>query len=302
MVPLLQKALDDPALEVVVAAAEGLGALGLPEAGPVLTTLLRHPSEEVRQTAALALERVSDITVLDELLKALDDPAVKIRFSLVGALGHVASDNRKLPDAERDRLLKCLETLLVKDADPGVRSRAATVLGECGPPAVLPVLWRRVLAAEDSRVQEKAWAAMVDILARAASPDLLREWDHTLATAQQAPRRLELLSELCSRWQKREPTRALVLPAQELLISAQLDQGKWAAAFPLIRELLAQPGGDAELDRRLRWLLVAARQAFKDDNRAEAQRVVQEAAPYLTGRTSLAAEFHNLDQRIRKEP
>src|SRR5205807_1959746 len=36
-VPLLQKALEDPALEVVMEAAEALGSLGLPEAVPVLT-------------------------------------------------------------------------------------------------------------------------------------------------------------------------------------------------------------------------------------------------------------------------
>jgi hypothetical protein len=60
VVPLLQKALEDPALEVVVEAAEDLGALGVPEAGPVLTVLLRHPSPPVRQTAAQALERVAE--------------------------------------------------------------------------------------------------------------------------------------------------------------------------------------------------------------------------------------------------
>src|SRR5204863_2809150 len=90
VVPPLQKALEDPALEVVVEAAEDLGALGVPEAGPVLTALLRHPSEPVRQTAAQALERVADAGILAGLLQALDDPAVNVRFSLVGALGHAA--------------------------------------------------------------------------------------------------------------------------------------------------------------------------------------------------------------------
>ena len=74
MIPALQKALDDPSLEVVVEAAESLGTLGAPEAGPVLTVLLRHPSRSARQTAALALERVADVGVLDGLLQALDDP------------------------------------------------------------------------------------------------------------------------------------------------------------------------------------------------------------------------------------
>src|SRR5262249_4122146 len=73
VVPELQKALEDPALEVVVEAAEDLGSLGLPEAAPVLIGLLKHPSEPVRQAAAQALERISDAAILGELLAALDD-------------------------------------------------------------------------------------------------------------------------------------------------------------------------------------------------------------------------------------
>jgi HEAT repeat protein len=302
VVPLLQKTLEDPALEVVVAAAEELGALGVPEAGPVLTGLLRHPSEEARQTAALALERVADATVLDSLLDAPDDPAAKVRFSLVGALGHAAGAAALLSEDQRHRLLKRLETLLLKDADPGVRSRAATVLGECGPPSILPALWRSVLAAEDSRVQEKAWAAMIDVLSRAASPDLLRQWDATLAEAHQDPRRLQLLTELYSRWQKRDDARALVGGALNLLIPAQLEQGKWALAFPLIRELLAQPAPDADQDRRLRWLLVIGQQALHDGNRAEAQRATQAAEPHLAGRDALTAEFQKLQRRAKADP
>src|SRR5262249_38730717 len=73
VVPLLQKALDDPSLEVVVAAAENLGLLGVAEAGPVLAVLLRHHSESVRQTAAQALERIADPSALDGVLQAMDD-------------------------------------------------------------------------------------------------------------------------------------------------------------------------------------------------------------------------------------
>src|SRR5262249_42557366 len=145
VVPLLQKALDDPSLEVVVEAAEDLGALGVPEAGPVLAVLLRHPSAPVRQAAAHAPERGADPHVRDGLLEALDASAAAVRFSLVGALGHAARDGQPLTDDQRGRLLARLEGLLVRDADPGVRSRAATVLGECGPPTVLPTLWQRVL-------------------------------------------------------------------------------------------------------------------------------------------------------------
>lgn len=294
VVPALQKALDDPALEVVVEAAENLGALGVPEAGPVLTSLLRHPSEPVRQAAALALERVADGGVLDTLLDLLDDPAAKVRFSLVGALGHAAGDGKALSAAQREKLAARLEGLLRRDADPGVRSRAATVLGECGPPSSLAALWSRDRAGEDSRVQEKAWAAFVEVLARSASLELLQEWDQALHDAKQGPHRLQLLTELHARWQKSDETRALVRPTQELLIPAQLEQGKWAAALPLVREQLTRPGNDAQLDRSLRWLLAVGEQALKEGNHSEALRMVEEAQPFLTRRPMLAPEFEKL--------
>jgi HEAT repeat protein len=299
IVPLLQHALSDPALEVVVEAAEDLGALGVPEACPVLTGLLRHPSESVRQAAAQALERVADPTVFDYLVAALSDPAAKVRFSLVGALGHAAGDGRTLSASQREQLVSRLEAILLHDLDSAVRSRAATVLGECALPSILPTLWGRVLATEDSRVQEKAWGAIIEVLARTADFALVMEWDRKLVEAKQGPRRLQLLSELLARWQKRDDARLLLTSTEELLVPAQLEQGKWAAAFPLVRDLLAQPGMDAEQDRRLRWLLTVGEQALKDGQRAEAQRVVQEAEPFLPGRDALSGEFQKLDQRSK---
>jgi HEAT repeat protein len=299
VVPILQKALEDPALEVVVEVAEDLGVLGAPEAGPVLAVLLRHPSGPVRQAAAQALERVADLNVVDGLLEAFDDPVAAVRFSLVGALGHAAGDGQALSDAQRNRLLMRLEGALIRDADPGVRSRAATVLGECGPPAALQALWRRVQAAEDSRVQEKSWAALVEIIVRSGSLELLQEWDHQLAEAKQGPRRLQLLGEAAARWAKREEMRAPAGTVLEALVQAQLEENKWAAAFPGVRELLSRPGGDGDLDKRLRWLLQVGEQALKDGNRAEALRVVQEAQPYLARRKTLAAEFEKLEKQAK---
>jgi HEAT repeat protein len=293
-VPALQKALEDPAIEVVIEAAEDLGTLGAPEAGPVLTSLLCHQSETVRQTAAQALERVADTSLLNSLLKAVDDPNVNVRFSLVGALGRAVCDGDSLSDEQRKRLLAKLEDLLLHDADPGVRSRAATVLGDCGPATMLPVLWKCVLAGEEARVQDKAWAALVETVARSASLAVLREWDATLTAAKQGPRRLQLLAEVAARWQKRPDTRSLVVPAQEMLVQAQLELGKWSAAFPVVRELLARQGTEAEKAQRLHWLLTVGEQALQEGNKAEAQRVAQEAQPFLTRGAPLADAFDKL--------
>jgi HEAT repeat protein len=299
VVPALQKALEDPALEVVVEAAEDLGALGVPEAVPVLIDLLRHSSEQVRQTAAQALERVADASVLDDLLRELDDSAAGVRFSLVGALGHAAGDGRALAQPARARLLARLEVLLLRDPDPGVRSRAATVLGECAPPTLLPTLWKRVQAAEESRVQEKAWAAIVAIIARAANLDLLTTWDRTVADAKQGARRLQLLDTVLDAWKKGDDTKALVGPATEALVQAQLDEGKWVAAFPCVRGLLKQPGSDADIHKRLGWLLRVGELALKEKNRKEALNVVQEAQPFLARARDLAAAFEQLERQAK---
>jgi len=296
VIPALQKALDDPNLEVVVEAAESLGALGAPEAGPVLTVLLRHPSASVRQTAALALERVADISIVDGLLQALDDSDATVRFSLVGALGHAAGTGHTVGPEQRARLLAHLEGVFLRDGDPGVRSRAATVLGDCGSVAMMPTLWRRVQANEDVRVQEKAWAAIQEILVRSGNPDLIQEWDRLLIESKQGQRRLQLLTEVYTRWQKRDETRKVVPAVQEALIQAQLDEGKWLAALPLVRDALATAASDSEIDRRLQWLLAVGQRAMKEGNRQEALHVVREAQPFTARRPGLAGEFEKLEK------
>lgn len=299
VVPVLQKALEDPSSEVVVEAAEDLGSLGVPEAGPVLTSLLHHSSEPVRQTAARALERVADTTVLDGLLAAFSDSVVAVRFSLVGAVGHAVGDGRELADNQRSRVLDHLQDLLLRDPDAGVRSRAATVLGQCGSPDLLPLLWRRVHAAEDSRVQEKAWAAMVAILGRSNKLALLQTWDSQLAAAGQDDRRVQLLSAVVDLWKTRETSAALVTPATEMLIQADLDEQKWASALPLIHTLLKRPGTTPDSERRLRWLLLASQQALHAGNTTECLHAVQEAQPHLAGNATLAREFAALEKRAR---
>jgi HEAT repeat protein len=299
-VPALQKALDDPELEVVVEAAESLGTLGVPEAGAVLTLLLRHSSPSVRQTAALALERIADPSTLDGLLAALNDPASNIRFSLVGAIGHAVGDAHMLSESQRNQVWTRLEGLMGGDADPGVRSRAATVMGECGSAPVLPALWKRVLNTEDPRVQEKAWEAIIEIIVRSGSFDLLKEWDQIIIKTGQAQRRLQFLGEIAGRWQKRDELKASATLVLETLVPVQLEQGKWSAALPVIRGLLSRPADDAGLDRGLQWLLTAGQQALKDGKRTDALHIVEEAQPFLARPTQLAAEFDKLEKTAKQ--
>jgi HEAT repeat protein len=313
VVAALQKALEDPAVAVVVEAAEALGTLGAPEACPVLIGLLSHRDDHVRQTVAQALERVADARVLDDLLKRLDDASVTVRFSLVGALGRAValggapgSGGQQVPakgvsEEQRKRLLERLEELLRRDPDPGVRSRAATVLGECAAPALLETLWRAVQSSTEGRVQEKAWDAFVEIIARSGNLALVQRWDRTLAGARQGARRLHLLAQVAARWGQRPETRAAAGAVREALIAAQLEQGKWSAAAPLVRDLLAGAATDTERERRLRWLLRVGELALEEGNHAEALRAVGEAQPHLTRGSKLAEAFDRLDRQASQK-
>jgi HEAT repeat protein len=298
-VPALQKALDDPELEVVVEAAESLGTLGVPEAGAVLTVLLRHQSQPVRQTAALALERIADMSSLNGLLAALDDPTPQIRFSLVAAVGHAVGDAHTLAESQRSEVLARLEGVMARDADPGVRSRAATVLGECGSVAILPALWKRVLGTEDARVQEKAWGAIIEIIVRSGNPDLVVEWDRVIVATGQAQRRLQFLTEIVSRWQKGGVLKPSMSSVLETLVQVQLEQGKWQAALPVIRDLLSHAATNAALDQGLQWLVAAGQQALKEGKRADVLHIIEEAQPYLMRRPDAAAEFEKLEKAAK---
>jgi hypothetical protein len=146
------------------------------------------------------------------------------------------------------------------------------------------------------RVQEKAWAAIQEILVRSGNPDLIQEWDRLLIESKQGQRRLQLLTEVYSRWQKRDETRKAVPAVQEALIQAQLDEGKWLAALPLVRDALATAASDSEIDRRLQWLLAVGQRALKEGNRQEALHVVREAKPFTARRPGLAGEFEKLEK------
>jgi HEAT repeat protein len=303
VVPLLQKALEDKALEVVVEAAEALGVLGAPEAGPVLIGLLRHPSEHVRQTAAQALERTADAGLIEGLLRGLDDSAVMVRFSLVGALSKAAASGPSFSAAAREKLCARLEGLLKSDADAGVRSRAATVLGECAGTEALPALWQQAQANGDGRVQEKAWDAFVEIVTRSGSTGLLESWDGKLSEAKQGSRRVQLWARVYSSWEQNPARREQATRALEGLAQTQLELGKWGAAAPLWQTLLSRTAdaNEALRTRCLRGLARIVELALKEGNRTEARRIAQEARAYLGKEDKFTETFDELLKQAGKE-
>lgn len=298
---VLGKLLEDPVIDVVVEAAEDLGNLGVPEAGPVLTGLLGHPGESVRKAAAQALERVAQPASLDKILRGLDDPSGAVRFSLVGAIGNMAaSTTAPLGTVDQTRVLARLEVTLLKDPDPTVRARAALALGECGPASLLPGMWRACQPGEDVRVQEKAWLAMIDILARSRQAVLVADWNRTLGEARQGSRQLQLLSEVLSRWQRLPEARADLVALQDLLIPVALEQGKWAAALPVLRDALARQATPTDQQARLRWLLQAAEQALSEGNKVEALRAGQDGLTFAPKGSPLIAPFEQVVRRAGK--
>jgi HEAT repeat protein len=294
----LGKLLEDPVIDVVVEAAEDLGNLGVPEAGPVLTGLLGHPGESVRKAAAQALERVAQPPALDKILRGLDDPSGAVRFSLVGAIGNMAaSGSAPLGTVDQTRVLARLEVTLLKDPDPTVRARAASALGECGQAALLPVMWRACQAGEDVRVQEKAWLGMIDIIARMRQLPLLVEWNKTLGENRQGARQLQMLSEVTARWQRVPEARADMVPLQDMLVPVALEQGKWTVALPVLRDALARQATPTEQQARLRWLLQAAEQALAEGNKGEALRAGQDGLTFAPKGSPLIAPFGEVVRR-----
>lgn len=295
----LEQALGDTSLLVVANAAESLGVLQAADSGPLMVGLLKHPDENVRQAAGTALEQMAGPSLLQPLLLALDDPSPGVRFSLVGALGKSASRD-KLTDPQLAGLLTRLSQLLIQDADPGVRSRAATVLGDLGGPAELQLLWERVRSKEDNRVQLRAWSAMVEIFARSQSLPLLSQWDQLFSDLNEHPRRSQLYQELAERWRGLEEAKPLLNHVEPALVRAWLAERKWQAALPLAVELARKAQAGAEKQERLRWLLVAGTQALEDKKPAEVLRLLKEIETLLLDAKDLGAEFAELRRKAQE--
>jgi HEAT repeat protein len=77
--------------------ADLLGRLGRPEAIEPLRTLVRHPDERVRKSAIEALSRFDGHAVLEDLRRALADPAPTARVSAAHALSSRHAPSLALP-------------------------------------------------------------------------------------------------------------------------------------------------------------------------------------------------------------
>jgi len=97
-VSALQKALNDPSVEVRLVAAEALCRIDRPQAAlPVLTEALTHPSEWVRLQAANSLDRIGEKArpAIDAIRTVAEDPSDEnlfVRWVLAHTLRQLARE------------------------------------------------------------------------------------------------------------------------------------------------------------------------------------------------------------------
>lgn len=293
VLPALQNALSDPALEVVVEAAEDLGSLGVPAAVPLLAGLLKHKEVAVRKTAAQALERIADIAVLEELLVGLEDPDVGVRLGILGAVSRAVNQAKAIKEDDKLRLQSRMEIILLKDPDAGVRARSATLLGEFGTVSHLATLWKAAVAEGDPRIQEKSWLAFLEILSKSKDLKLINEWN--VIVRKEAPlRRVNFLVELLGKMQPATMNPKIELaPVRELLVQCGIENQKWLPAWSALREL-PQALEPEEIEKRLGLLYQIAEIALKEQAAPDVLQMVDFARPLFVGRKKLQADFEEL--------
>lgn len=112
--------LSDAVYEVRVAAAKGLGELGIPEASVTLEKALRDEAP-VRCAAVMAMTRLGDRKVVPALIATLRDPAPEVRYHAVTGLGKLGAN----------KSVTSIESIL-DDKDAMVRKGAEKALEELG--------------------------------------------------------------------------------------------------------------------------------------------------------------------------
>ncbi len=130
--PVLARGLGDLEDEVRAKSATALGRLGDRRAIPyLLEHLLTDPAPFVRARIAATLGRFDDPEVIDQLVRALGDPAWWVRMRSVEALEQIGM-------RAEGPLLMALD-----DPDPEIRIRAAVGLERLGVPATLVEMIQR---------------------------------------------------------------------------------------------------------------------------------------------------------------
>lgn len=297
----LEAALGDPTPAVVANAATSIGTLNLPRSGDLLAKLLKHPTPEVRLASSAALESIASCRVYHAVLAAVDDATPEARLYLVGCLGRIGETDG-LPEREQTALVRKLEQVMLQDGDPGVRGKAAVAIGKVGGPGELTVLWQRVRAGEDPRVQNTAWKALVDILARTQSWPLVDQWQQQLYAQGDPERRFKLLKDVRESWLKVEDLRGSMDLVSKTYIDAALAQHEWRLARPVCAEMIRAAVKEKDKGDRLNQLLQICKQAVDEGKGHEVLPTIQEFEGALTGFQELAVAFDQLRRRITPPP
>lgn len=178
-VPHLARALDDPVMQVRVAAVEALRRLGPLAAGevPALARRVRDPAPYVRVKAIQALVelRAPQSLSLALLDTALHDEEADVRTAAAYALADLVRSEPGTQDSSAARIANTLLSKLVSavgDDAAEVRRAALTALQELGLHAVsaLPVV-RRARSDPDPTVRRAAGFAMASLEGRPQASD-----------------------------------------------------------------------------------------------------------------------------------
>ncbi len=126
----LQAVLADPDGRIVAAAAHFIGLTGSPEAIPLLTGLLHHPEDAVRESALHAMAEIGGKEIARPAVAALRDPSAPVRAAATRVIG-VGGD----PTATQ-----VLVRRLEQEEDEGVLAGILTAVGRLGGSEALNVL------------------------------------------------------------------------------------------------------------------------------------------------------------------
>lgn len=126
----LQARLTDANSGVVAVAAQFLGHTGSPQAVPLLTPLIRHGADVVREAALLALAEIGGRDIARPAIPPLKDESIVVRIAAARAIG-VAGDV-----SATTVLVRRLEV----EVDEGVLAELLRSIGRLGAPDALEVL------------------------------------------------------------------------------------------------------------------------------------------------------------------